>query len=157
MRGIIRRIADLGHTVWSNTYVGLLSMKEGWLDDDYIILFEEKSSSLHEAYGIPDFLPGYQLVGLRGWDDFIVENNRGVLFTVPTVPISLGHLRLLEMELIQAELVADEEKLGQIKWYIKPVCFGGDPNVGPNLQWVSLEQHTQLVKWWNQKYHEIAS
>lgn len=31
-------------------------MKEGWLDDDYIILFEERSSSLTEAYAIQDFL-----------------------------------------------------------------------------------------------------
>jgi hypothetical protein len=58
-------------------------MKEGWLDDDYIILFEERSSSLTEAYAIQDFLPSYKLVGLRGWDDFIVQDHRGVLFTVP--------------------------------------------------------------------------
>ena len=132
-------------------------MKEGWLDDDYVILFEEKSSSLHEAYALTDFLPGYRLVGLRGWDDFMVEDNRGVLFTVPTVPLSQSQLRQLEMELTHADLVADEGKIGQIKWYIKPVCFGGDPNVGPNLQWISLEQHTQLVRWWNQKYRELAS
>jgi len=131
-------------------------MKEGWLDDDYIILFEEKSDSLQEAYALMDFLPGYHLIGLLGWDDFIVENDRGVLFTVPTVPLLKQHLRQLDMDLFHAELVADEGKTGQIKWYIKPVCFSGDPNVGPNVQWVTLEHHTQLVKWWNQKYRELA-
>jgi hypothetical protein len=131
-------------------------MKEGWLDDDYIILFEERSSSLTEAYTIQDFLPSYKLVGLRGWDDFIVEDHRGVLFTVPTVPLSQGHLAPLEMDLSHANFVIDEGKIGQIKWYIQPMCFGGDPNVGPNLNWVTLEQHTDLVKWWNRKYRELA-
>jgi hypothetical protein len=132
-------------------------MLEGWLDDDYIILFEEQSSTLHEAYALPDFLPDYQLVGLCGWDDFIVKNNHGILFTVPTVPLSTVHLRPLEKDLNPADLVADEGKVGQIKWYTKPVCFGGDPSLGPNLQWVSLELHTQLVKWWNQKYRQLIA
>src|SRR5262250_583966 len=100
-------------------------MTEGWLDDDYMILFEERSSSLQEAYGLPDFLPDYQLVGLHGWDDFIVRNNQGVLFTVPTVPLLARYLRPLQKALNPRDLVADEEKLGQIKWYTKPVCFGG--------------------------------
>ena len=132
-------------------------MKEGWVDDDYIILFEEESSSLHEAYALPDFLPGYQLVGLRGWDDFIVQNNLGVLFTVPTVPLSADYLQRFEKNLNPADFVTDEEQIGQIKWYLKPLCFGGDPNIGPNLQWINLELHTQLVRWWNQKYRELTS
>ena len=131
-------------------------MKEGWIGDDYIILFEEESSLLDEGYAVADFLSGYQLVGLRSWDDFIVQDSRGIKFTVPTVPLLAAHLRRLDLEFRPADLVADQGITGRIKWYIKPVCFGGDPNAGPNLQWVTLEQHTQLVKWWNQKYRELA-
>jgi hypothetical protein len=132
-------------------------MDEGWLEDDYIILFGDASSSFEEAYALPDFLPAYKLVGLRGWDDFIVKDEDGVLFTAPTVPLLPRYLQPFEKNLNPANLVADDRRTGRIKWYLKPICFGGDPKVGANLLWVSLEQHAQLVKWWNQKYKEIAS
>ena len=47
-------------------------------------------------------------------------------------------------------LAADE-----IKWYITPVVFGGDPSLADNVTWVALDQHAQLVKFWNGKYGEI--
>ena len=61
-------------------------MNEGWLGEEYIVLFEEKAPELERAYGLADFLPGYKLLGLRGGEDFIVEDNNGSLFTFPTVP-----------------------------------------------------------------------
>jgi len=130
-------------------------MKEGWLGDYYPILFEEKASALEKTYALRDFLPGHHLVGLRCWDDFIIEDNGGSLFTVPTVPLLQDHLQTFELDLKHGELVPDEQTTGTIKWYVTPICFGGDPKVGPNVDWVNLEQHTQLVKWWNHKFREL--
>jgi hypothetical protein len=42
-----------------------------------------------------------------------------------------------------------------VKWYTKPVVFGGDPLDQENTIWVTLEEHVQLVKWWNDRYQEL--
>ena len=131
-------------------------MREGWAGDDYIVLFGERAPSLQTAYGITSALPGYRLLGLRSWDDFIVEDQRDARFTVPTVPLIQGNLSPFEIDL-QRELETDERVRGRIKWYNTPLVFGGDPNVGDNVTWVTVEQHTQLVTWWNQKYRELRT
>ena len=47
-------------------------MREGWLEKDYLVLFSgPESSEASLAYRIQAYLPGYQILGLRGWDDFI--------------------------------------------------------------------------------------
>ena len=51
--------------------------------------------------------------------------------------------------------LSTKERLARLNG-ISSLCFGGDPNVGPNLNWITLEQHTELVKWWNRKYRELA-
>jgi hypothetical protein len=130
-------------------------MIEGWLRDDYLILFEETALSLEAAYDLSTYLPGYRLVGLRGWDDFIVEDSGGRLFTVPTVPILRDHLSPLRFEDTRGDLVPDDRLTGKIKWYVTPIALGGDPKPGNNMIWVTLDQHTQLVKWWNGKYREL--
>jgi hypothetical protein len=48
----------------------------------------------------------------------------------------------------------DAKVRGRIKWYIKPIVFGGDPNLGDNVTWITLRQHFELVTWWNRKYRE---
>ena len=47
-------------------------MVEGWRGDEYFVLFEAQGLSLQGAYGLTEGLRGYRLLGLRGWDDFIV-------------------------------------------------------------------------------------
>ena len=63
-------------------------MREGWYGgDDYLILFD--ASEVPQAsvrYDLASSLPGYEVLGLRGWDDLIVRDQAGVLFTVPTIP-----------------------------------------------------------------------
>jgi hypothetical protein len=131
-------------------------MTEGWLREDYLILFDEKSLSLEAEYDLSAYLPGYRLVGLRGWDDFIVEDSGGRLFTVPTVPLLSDHLSPLRFEDTQGDLIPDDRLKGKIKWYVTPLVLGGDPKPGNNMIWVTLDQHTQLVKWWNLKYRELT-
>jgi hypothetical protein len=133
-------------------------MREGWHGSDYLILFEgEEISQASSRYGIASALPGFEVLGLRGWDDFIVRNESGVVGTVPTVPLDPGHLSVFPVQLRDLELRPDATRAGKIKWYVTPVIFGGDPGAGPNLIWVDHGQHAQLVLWWNGKYRELRS
>jgi hypothetical protein len=132
-------------------------MREGWYGDNYLVLFEDAAASLECAYGIANALPGYHLVGLLGWDDFIVEDAHGVSFTVPTVPLMGDYLTLCVLTDFPHALAPDDRFEGKIKWYVKPLIFGGDPNYGDNLSWVTQDQHIQLVNWWNKLYRHLAA
>ena len=130
-------------------------MKEGWLDDDYLILFSEgEVDAVSSKYGISQSLPNHRIVGIRGWDDFIVRDSRGVLYTVPTVPLSNDHMEPFRLP-ENVSLKTDNRYSGNIKWYVKPIVFGGDPKNSENLIWVSHEQHAQLVAWWNNQYRAL--
>lgn len=125
-------------------------MKEGWRDEEYLILFEKSEvASATERYQLERFLPGFEIIGLQGWDDMIVRRNDGRTFSVPTIPISEDLLAPFEAPLENVSLVEDSRFTGQIKWYIKPVVLGGDPNIGENLKWVTHQLHGELVVWWN--------
>lgn len=100
-------------------------MREGWFEGAYIILFGERAPALQTAYGITSALPGYQLLGLRSWDDFIVEDPSGARFIVPTVPLLLTNLSPFEIS-DQPALESNERLRGRIKWYVTPRVFGGD-------------------------------
>jgi len=63
-------------------------MIEGWGEDDYLILFEEgEIEVVSTRYDIAKVLPGYRVLGLKGWDDFIVSDKAGNVFTIPTLPL----------------------------------------------------------------------
>jgi len=127
---------------------------EGWLDENYLILFsEEEGSEAAERYQLDAALPGYTLVGLRGWDDFIVRDAIGKTYTVPTVPLDAMYLEAFELPSTLA-LQGDPRFAGRVKWYIKPLIFGGDPQAKDNLTWLSLPQHVELVVWWNATYRK---
>ncbi len=131
-------------------------MNEGWHDEDYLILFAPSEiESTTERYGLPKFLPGYEVVGLRGWDDLIVRDSAGQTYTVPSVPLDT---RYMSPYSIPAGDLAPEELLaGKIKWYVQPIAFGGDPELESNLIWVTHEQHGQLVIWWNTRYQQAIA
>lgn len=133
-------------------------MKEGWLDDDYMILFDEAEFRLKEKeYDFARFLPGYRPVGLFGWDDFLVTSADGkIIFRVPAVPLTLQGMVEVSSDLSRAELKPDPKLLGKVKWYVKPLVFGGDPNPGENMIWISHKDHPQAVKYWNQMYLDVA-
>ncbi len=131
-------------------------MIEGWHGDDYLILFAQNEEPGASArYSLALHLPGYQVVGLRGWDDLIVRDADGRIFCVPAVPLEVGKLERFELPSAPPTLKMDERFTGKIKWYVQPVVFGGDPQVGPNLTWVDHDQHGQLVTWWNNKYRDL--
>lgn len=131
-------------------------MKEGWNDDSYFVVFDDDEARLMtESYGIAEYLPGYRIVALRGWDDFVVEDETGQRFTVPTVPLDAKYMAGFDGSDQWDNLESDDRVAGKIKWYIKPTIFGGDPSLGPNLTWVDPATHQQLVRFWNDAYREV--
>jgi hypothetical protein len=131
-------------------------MNEGWVGDDYLILSAESEiATMSERYTFSRFLPGFQVLGLRAWDDFIVRDAAGRTFSIPTVPRDLHHLSPFALPELMNDLQPDARFCGRIKWHQKPIVFGGDSAIGENMAWVSLEQHAQLVRWWNDLYRSV--
>ena len=133
-------------------------MREGWVGNDYLILFESgELQRVSAKYAFPELLPGYKFRGLRGWDDFIIEDNSGRLFTVPTVPVSTAYLAPFQLPGDDQIWTLDERFTGKIKWYLKPLAFGGDPSSHQNQAWVTHDQHAQLVQYWNNMYRAMKA
>lgn len=132
-------------------------MKDGWLNDAYWIVFDEaESRQISKAYQIQEYFPGFLVVALMNWDDFIVRNATGAFFRIPTVPMTEKYLEKLQDIVVPDNLTPDTRFTRKIKWYTKPIVFGGDPNSEENMIWVDMQQHQELVRWWNQKYREMT-
>lgn len=129
-------------------------MIEGWHNDDYLLLFEEAAARMTELYGVREYLPGYTAVGLRGWDDFILADAQSRSFILPTVPLELKYLEPFSTAIDRAAIQPDARFTGKVKWYVKPILFGGDPAAKDNMAWISFEQHAELVRWWSKLYRE---
>jgi hypothetical protein len=133
-------------------------MKEGLVRDDYLILFDElEVATVTDRYAFSRLLPGYQVLGLCGWEDFIVRDSQGKTFSIPTVPLHPQYLAPYIIPEGLGNLSPDAQFAGRIKWYVKPVVFGGDSTIGENVTCVSLEEHTQLVRWWNDLYRSVKN
>ena len=131
-------------------------MEEGWGADEYLILFADSEvGAASDRYEISAYLPGYVVVGLHNWDDFIVRDARGSTFTVPTVPSCLERVVSFSIPEHAQGLLQDTRFAGKIKWYVKPVVFGGDPELAENVTWVDHGTHSQLVRWWNKRYRDL--
>lgn len=127
-------------------------MTEGWSGDDYLHVFSGvEGAQMSQSCGLPLALPGFALVGMRNWDDFVVTNEAGQSFTVPCVPLDKAHLAPYESALT-APLRSDTRFTGKVRWLIKPIVFGGNPTAEDNVTWVTAQQHIELVKWWNDQY-----
>ncbi len=89
-------------------------MTEGWFGDDYLISFNEAEiASASDRYSISRFIPGYQVIGLRGWDDLIVKDSAGLAYTVPSVPMDPEFLSRYVLPEAQSSLVPDERLSGR--------------------------------------------
>jgi hypothetical protein len=112
-----------------------------------LILFDRQEiAAASDGYAISQWLPGYDVTGLRGWDDFIPRDCAGQTYSVPTVPAVPQHLSAFTLPDSGVKLAPDPRFRNSIKWYVQPIVFGGDPKGGKNLIWVSHEQHAELVK-----------
>ena len=128
-------------------------MREGWRKDDYLILFEESEiDAANVRYAISQFLPGYEIVGLWFWDDFVVRDSSGRTYTVPTVAPLSRYLEPFAPPQSNEPLETDVRFEGKVKWYVKPVMFSGSPTDEANVTWVDHATHAELVRWWNNVY-----
>jgi hypothetical protein len=128
-------------------------MNEGWSGGDYLILFDQREiGPASDRYAISEWLPGYEVIGLRGWDDLIVRDSAGRTFTVPTVPAIPEYLCPFAVPATSETIAIDHRFHNSLKWYTQPIALGGDPSLDKNVIWVTHDQHAQLVKFWNHKY-----
>ena len=134
----------------------LVSVREGWCNDNYWSLCEDQKEAeqLTATYGLAEYLPGYFIVGLIGWDDFILCDRKGQYFLVPTVPLERGTPAPFSFPLASLRLESDERFTGKIKWYVMPIRFGGDPSAEENIAWLTQDEHVQAVRWWSRFYHD---
>jgi hypothetical protein len=132
-------------------------MIEGWHNDDYLILCEDQSetNAMTERYAIVNYLPDYMILGLKSWDDFIVCDARKQFFTVPSVPLDAKYLQPFGLKFDVSKLLPDPRLPGKIRWFIKPLVFGGDPSAESNTKWITLDEHVEAVKWWNELYRDV--
>jgi len=121
-------------------------MNEGWLGEEYIVLFEERVPELERAYGLSDLLPSHKLLGLRGGEDFIVEDNNRRLFTFPTVPVVDRSVKPFSFHVSPPKLTSDDSLRGKIKWHIIPLAFGRSPTAELYPIWITLEEHIEVVQ-----------
>ncbi len=85
-------------------------------------------------------------------DDLIVRDSSAQTFTVPAVPLSREYLSAFSIP--EGRLQLDGRFTRKIKWYLKPLVFGGCPAVDENVAWVDHSEHADLVQWWNKRYRE---
>lgn len=134
-------------------------MREGWCNDDYWSLCEDQDEAKHLTvkYGLAEYLPGYFIIGLKGWDNFILADLEGHHFLAPTVPLERATLAPFRFPAESLRLVSDDRFTGKIKWYVKPIRFGGDPGAKDNLAWLTVDEHAQAVKWWTKFYYDTVA
>lgn len=132
-------------------------MKDGWFNQEYFSLYEtnEEATSATARYELPGYLPGFFVVGLKFWDDFILCDTEGRYYTVPTVPLAREELKAFSFPAEPLKLRADPKFAGKIKWYIQPIVFGGSPSTQENMAWVSHDQHVEVVVYWNKLYRDL--
>jgi hypothetical protein len=109
------------------------------------------------GYEIQACLPRLSNSRTSRWDDFIVRDAAGRVYTVPSVPMDSQYLFPWTVPSDGSSLKPDLRFTGKIKWYTRPVIFGGDASDPTNALWISQAQHMQLVTWWNLKYLELCT
>ena len=134
-------------------------MITGWHGDEHLIVFEEplEAIDMTRRYGIDERIPAHTLIGLRGWDDFILMSPDRGQKIVPTVPLIVNELTEWRLPNDLSALESDPMTHGKIKWYVTPLVFGGSPTDEENIAWVTIDQHVELVRWWNSKYDDIRN
>lgn len=100
------------------------------------------------------YLPGFEVVGIVGWDDLIVRDSDRNTYRVPSVPMHKKYLEPYSVPPNASDVENDDRFAGRVKWYVQPLVFGGSPSDDENMTWINLDQHPEVVVWWNEKYQE---
>ena len=48
------------------------------------------------------------------------------------------------------KLISDVSVRGKIQWHFIPLAFGRSPTAERNPIWIKLEEHIEVVQWWNE-------
>jgi len=80
----------------------------------------------------------------------------GTMGSLPTLPLDSGRAESFALPK-EFSLKRDDRFSGKIRWFVKPLIFGGDPKDQGNIIWVTQEQHAELVNWWNDQYQNIRA
>lgn len=84
------------------------------------------------------------------------KDSAGRTYTVPTVPLLQQNLSPYFVPSDLSGLAPDESVRTKIKWYIKPLAFGGEPASQENITWLTHDQHIEAVKWWNERFRSTG-
>lgn len=67
----------------------------------------------------------------------------GHYFTTPTLPFTVTQFSGPQFPSDTLRLESIPELAGQIKWFINPLEFRGDPESESNMTWVGTENHRE--------------
>jgi len=128
------------------------TMNEGWQNDDHlIVLTEDESAIAMTAYNFDGSIPGYPVIGLKGWDEFIVIGPSSDAHVVPTVLLDAYQAAPYALPQ-EISLQSDSRFAGKIKWHLKPLVVGGSALDETNVAWISHAQRAEVDRWWNEQY-----
>ena len=77
-------------------------------------------------------LPGFSVLGLRGWQDFIVQDQAGATFTILSVPLDTRYIAPFNLP-EPFKLQPDAQLVGRVKWLVKPLVFDASPEAEDNV------------------------
>ena len=135
-------------------------MIEGWHDkDDYVILYEEQLEAPADGGSLWDcgaLSPGFHTSGIKLAGTTSYYETLPGNYAAPRSCWSVReYLQPLGFQLDPSRIQSDARFTNRIKWYITPLVLGGDPSSEKNMTWLSLEQHVEAVKWWNETYRKM--
>lgn len=138
-------------------------MIEGWHGSDHLILFDEAEiAAASDRYAVSQFLPGYEVIGLRWWDDFILQDFGGATFCAPTIQavaelqITFRLMRSPQKERHSNSMIVFRAKSSGTS---NLSCSGATRSRRRNHLGQSRSACTtgQMVKYWNGLYRSLKS
>jgi hypothetical protein len=73
------------------------------------------------------------------------------------MPLSTAYIAPFQLPGVDQIWTSDPQFRGKVKWYVKPLVFGGDPSSHENQTWIDHDQHAQLVRYWNDVYRSLQA
>ena len=87
-----------------------------------LIFDEQDVARASEQSGIGRYLPGFVIIGLSAWDDFLVRDVHQSLFVVPTLPMAERYLRPVAAPVGREQLERDARYAERSNGGSSPSC-----------------------------------
>ena len=155
-------------------FLRLCNGGEGFIGEEFYRLYSvEQLLSLNPAYGVDEFMPGFVLIGSNGGGESYLLDARHTpapVFRIPFIPMieAYGSQMALSVSVWQQGLAAispamsiihtpSSRTFGKEIHEINPIVFGGSPTDPKNRALVPLEQHAEIVVWWNRTFRRVSA